>query len=154
MTVSVHIIAIGKNKDAHITALIDDYARRMSPWRVTWVEIPAPNVADAERKKREAALILDALPKNAAIIALDERGKNHDSVTFAEKLGGFFAAGSNAIAFVIGGADGLDDTVRARADMVVSFGALTWPHMLVRVMLAEQLYRAMTILSGHPYHRQ
>lgn len=153
MTVSIHIISVGKNKDVHTGALVDDYSRRMAPWRVSWSEIPIPNVSDAERKKREADLILEALPKNAVVVAMDERGKNMDSIAFAQKMDGFFAAGSNNVAFIIGGADGLDEAVRVRADLVLSFGALTWPHRLVRVMLAEQLYRAMTILTGHPYHR-
>lgn len=152
MTASVHIIALGKNKDSALQSLIDDYIRR-TPWRITITELPVPNVADAERKAREAALIRAALPEKAVIIALDERGDNPDSVAFAKKLDHFFTMQSSQLAFVIGGADGLDDILRNDAHWRVSFGKLTWPHMLVRLMLAEQLYRASTILASHPYHR-
>lgn len=88
-----------------------------------------------------------------AVIALDERGKQLDSRGFAAALGGFADDGRRDVAILIGGADGLDDESRALADLTVSFGRLTWPHLLARVMLAEQLYRAHTILTGHPYHR-
>lgn len=88
-----------------------------------------------------------------AVIALDERGKQLDSRGFAAALGRFADDGRREIAVLIGGADGLDGETRAAADMAVSFGRLTWPHLLARVMLAEQLYRAHTILTGHPYHR-
>ncbi|MDB5478631.1 MAG: rRNA ((1915)-N(3))-methyltransferase RlmH [Alphaproteobacteria bacterium] len=152
MSVSIHLIAIGKNKDAELQRLIDDYTKRLS-WKFTLTELPAPNVSDAERKMREAELIRAALPAKSVHIILDERGENVDSVAFAQKIQHYFTAQQSSLCFIIGGADGLDDTLRREADWRVSFGALTWPHMLVRLMLAEQLYRASTILSGHPYHR-
>ena len=87
------------------------------------------------------------------ICVLDERGKVETSPAFAERLGTWRDAGRGDLAFVIGGADGIDPSLRAEADHALSFGKMVWPHMLVRVMLAEQLYRAAAILSGGPYHR-
>lgn len=101
----------------------------------------------------EAALLRRALPDGAVLVALDERGKLMSSPDFAKKLGGWRDAGRGDLAFVIGGADGLDPDLRAQADMALSFGHMVWPHMLVRVMLAEQIYRAASILAGSPYHR-
>jgi 23S rRNA (pseudouridine1915-N3)-methyltransferase len=103
---------------------------------------------------REAALILAALPSAARLVALDERGAPWTSRQFADRLGGWRDAGSAALAFAIGGADGLGPAVIDRADAVLSLGAMTWPHFLVRGMLLEQLYRAQQILAGHPYHRE
>lgn len=152
MSITCHLIAIGKNKDTHLQSLIDEYIKRL-PWKLTVTEIPAPNVSDAERKIREADLIRAALPPKAVTIFLDERGKNMGSVEFANKLNQFFLNGQSTIAVIIGGADGLDESLRREADLCLSFGALTWPHMMVRLMCVEQLYRASTILAGHPYHR-
>ena len=152
MTLSVHLIAVGKNKDKSLQNMIDDYLKRM-PWKITVTEIAAPNVSDAERKIREAELIRAAIPAKSALIVLDERGENTDSVSFAKKLEQVAAHQSSTIAVVIGGADGIDESLRKDAQWIVSFGKLTWPHMMVRLMLVEQLYRASTILSGHPYHR-
>jgi 23S rRNA (pseudouridine1915-N3)-methyltransferase len=87
------------------------------------------------------------------LIALDERGKSTGSEDFARKLARFRDDGAPATAFLIGGADGLDETLRKQADLTLSFGAATFPHQIVRILLAEQIYRAITILSGHPYHR-
>ncbi|MBL6957580.1 MAG: 23S rRNA (pseudouridine(1915)-N(3))-methyltransferase RlmH, partial [Rhodospirillales bacterium] len=98
-------------------------------------------------------LLLGAVPKGAAAVVLDETGKNLGSRAFAEKLSRWRDDGRRDAAFLIGGADGHDGAVLKAADLVLSFGSLTWPHMLVRGMLAEQLFRAQSILSGHPYHR-
>lgn len=152
MTLNVHLIAVGKNKDKSLQDLIDDYLKRMS-WKMMLIEIPAPNISDAERKSREAELIRAAIPAKSSVIILDERGDNVDSIAFAKKLEQISAHQSPNIAVIIGGADGIDEALRKEAQWVVSFGKLTWPHMLVRLMLVEQLYRASTILSGHPYHR-
>jgi 23S rRNA (pseudouridine1915-N3)-methyltransferase len=152
LSINCHIIAIGKNKDADLQRLIDEYIKRLS-WKITFTEIAAPNVSDAERKSREADLLRAAIPAKAIRICLDERGKNIGSEEFAGKLQNYFTNQQSTLAFVIGGADGLDDPFRREADFVISFGALTWPHMMVRLMLVEQLYRASTILDGHPYHR-
>jgi 23S rRNA (pseudouridine1915-N3)-methyltransferase len=107
----------------------------------------------AQRCREEADKLLAHIAAGAAIIVLDETGKNIGSETFAANLGRMRDEGRSSAAFVIGGPDGLDGALRNKADLVISFGAMTWPHQLVRVLLAEQLYRAVTILSGHPYHR-
>ncbi|MFD2264100.1 23S rRNA (pseudouridine(1915)-N(3))-methyltransferase RlmH [Lacibacterium aquatile] len=147
------LIAVGKCRDASVKALFDEYAGRLSP-RLALIEVedkkkpPPPDL-----KLREGRLILDAIPTGATLIALDEKGKSLDSPAFAARIGKWQDSGVQDLVFCIGGADGLDDAVRQRADFLLSLGALTWPHMLVRVLIAEQLYRAETILSGHPYHR-
>lgn len=106
-----------------------------------------------DRKAEEARALAAALPAHARLILLDERGKSLSSEAFAADLGAARDAGASAYALVIGGPDGLDPALRARASLVVAFGAMTWPHQLVRIMAAEQIYRAVTILAGHPYHR-
>jgi 23S rRNA (pseudouridine1915-N3)-methyltransferase len=155
------IAAVGKLKSGPEKALFDDYVRRMA-WPVTLREMEAAGrLSGPELKAREGELLLAALTpkgtgKKAAgrrLVALDERGEQPTSPAFAQRLGAWRDQGAEEIAFVIGGADGLDESVRARADWVVAFGRLTWPHLLVRVLLAEQLYRAQQILAGHPYHR-
>jgi len=103
---------------------------------------------------REAELIVAALPAVARLVALDERGESWSSRDFAERLGQWRDRGVATLAFAIGGADGLGRAVIERADVVLSLGALTWPRLLVRGMLLEQLYRAQQILAGHPYHRE
>jgi 23S rRNA (pseudouridine1915-N3)-methyltransferase len=107
----------------------------------------------AERKRDEAARLSAALPDKAVLVLLDERGKTLSSEDFAGRLGTFRDEGVRDLAIVIGGPDGLDPDLRSRAKLVLAFGAMTWPHQIVRILLAEQLYRAVTILSGHPYHR-
>ena len=101
----------------------------------------------------EAELLARAVPAGAILVTLDERGRVMSSPEFAAQLARWRDAGRQDVAFVIGGADGIDPALRAKADFSISFGAMVWPHMLVRVMLAEQLYRAANILSGGPYHR-
>ena len=130
------------------------YAGRIMQ-RATIIEIeerrPLP---PALLKAREAGLILGALPAGARLVALDRDGATWSSRDFAERLAGWRDHGSGAIAFAIGGAEGLGAAVTDRADDRLSLGALTWPHFLVRGMLLEQLYRAQQILAGHPYHRE
>ena len=116
------------------------------------------DIIEVEDKKNigmraEADLLDRAVPSCAKIITLDERGKLLTSPEFSECLSNFRDQGQGHLAFVIGGADGIDPSLRARADMSISFGSMVWPHMLVRVMLGEQLYRAASILAGSPYHR-
>lgn len=106
-----------------------------------------------DRMTEEGAMILSAIPQGARLCLLDPRGKNLSSEDFAARIGRERDGGAAAFACVIGGADGLSPDLRARADLLLAFGAATFPHQLVRVMLAEQLYRATTILLGHPYHR-
>ncbi len=150
---NILVAAIGKAKPSAERELFTSYAARL-PWRVDLKEIEIKKEAATDvRRAREGEALLAAVPEGARIIALDERGKSETSEAFAKRLGRWRDDGVRAVAFLIGGADGLDESVRKRADAVLSFGALTWPHMLVRALLAEQLYRAHTILTGHPYHR-
>ena len=103
--------------------------------------------------RHEGELLLKAVPDGALVVALDPAGKKFTSAAFAKRLGAWRDGGVKDIAFLIGGADGLDRAVTDGADEVLSLGAMTWPHLLARAMLAEQIYRAQCILSGHPYHR-
>jgi len=148
------IAAIGRERDAHAKALAEGYYARL-PWTVTVRELEVKKpLAGPARMVAEAELLAAALPKGAPFVALDERGKEPGSVEFAQTLAKLRDDGGGEVGFVIGGADGLDPALRARACYVLAFGRLTWPHLLVRVMLAEQLYRAHTILTNHPYHRE
>jgi 23S rRNA (pseudouridine1915-N3)-methyltransferase len=106
-----------------------------------------------DRKAEEAAAILGLLPAQAKIICLDERGRALSSADFARKLGDWRDSGAGTCALVIGGPDGLDPSLREKADLTLAFGAMTWPHQIVRALAAEQIFRSITILSGHPYHR-
>jgi 23S rRNA (pseudouridine1915-N3)-methyltransferase len=106
-----------------------------------------------DRKLEEAVALAGLLPQGARRICLDERGKAMTSEDFARKLGEWRDSGAPACAVVIGGPDGLDPAFRDKADLTLAFGAMTWPHQIVRALAAEQLFRALTILSGHPYHR-
>jgi 23S rRNA (pseudouridine1915-N3)-methyltransferase len=118
------------------------------------VEIQESRASNPDTRKREEAAALEkALPEGAALILLDERGKALDSQAFSDVIGRYRDNGKRDMMLAIGGADGLDPDLRARADLVLNLGTMTWPHQLVRILIAEQLYRAVTILSGHPYHR-
>ena len=117
-------------------------------------EIPESRAASAdERRREESQKLLSRRDGAAALVLLDERGRNIASEEFAHALAGHAESGRKSLILAIGGPDGHDAALREQADLVLSFGKFTWPHQLVRVMLAEQLYRAATILSGHPYHR-
>ena len=153
----VHIVAVGRLRAGPERDLIDDYLTRFDRTGRALALGPA-NVIEVDDKKNagmgaEAALLEKAIPNGALICIMDERGKVMTSPDFADQLGGWRDQGRQDIAFVIGGADGLDPAFRAKADAALSFGKMVWPHMLVRVMLSEQLYRAASILSGSPYHR-
>lgn len=147
------VAAVGRAKPGPERALFEHYLGRLAwPLALKEVEEKRP-LPSAERMAREAELLLATVPAGAVVIALDERGKLVSSEDFAARLGGWRDSGRADIAFLIGGADGHGEAVRKRADLLIAFGAMTWPHMLVRGMLAEQLFRAQSILSGHPYHR-
>jgi len=155
--VRLHLCAVGRLRAGPERALVDDYLTRLD--RTGRPLGLGPTEEHAVEEKRgggmavEAALLARVVPDGAALCVLDERGKTLSSPQFADILAAWRDGGRQDAAFVIGGADGVDPGLRARADLVLSFGAMVWPHMLVRVMLAEQLYRAATILSGGPYHR-
>ena len=153
----VHLIAVGRLRAGPERDLVDDYLVRFD--RTGRPLGLGPVVEhEVEDKKNlgmgaEGELLARAVPSGAALVTLDERGKVMTSPEFAGLLARWRDGGRQDVAFVIGGADGIDPALRTRADASVSFGAMVWPHMLVRVMLAEQLYRAATILGGGPYHR-
>lgn len=151
----MHIVlcAVGRIKSGPEKVLFDHYLKRI-PWTFDVVEVAERRQLPAsEMRRAEAELLLSKVPKSANLIVLDERGRDLNSRALAKKLGEWQDGGRRQTAFIIGGADGVDATLRERADLVLSFGKLTWPHMLVRALLAEQIYRAYAILTGHPYHR-
>lgn len=152
------LAAVGRAKPGPLSQLYADYSTRFArgPWgplQLREVEERRPLPAQ-QMKQREGELLMAALPDKAYVMALDERGKSLTSRDFAQLLGRLADEGRGEVAFVIGGANGLSESLRQRADLLLSLGAMTWPHMLVRSLLAEQLWRAETILSGHPYHRE
>lgn len=149
----VTICAVGRLKSGAERDLIDKYAKRIN-WPLNIVEVEERRkLSAAELRQRECELIGGALPDGAVRVALDERGVAVASSAFSEKLGRWRDDGRD-VAFMIGGAGGLAPELREGADMILSFGKATWPHMLARVMLVEQIYRAQEILAGHPYHRE
>ncbi len=153
----VQLCAVGRLRGGPEAALFEDYQTRFDRTGRALALGPLA-LSELEDKKgggmaAEAALLDRAIPKGAMVCVLDERGKVMSSPAFAKKLGDWRDQGVSDLAFVIGGADGIDPALRARADFALSFGQMVWPHMLVRVMLAEQLYRAASILAGSPYHR-
>ena len=150
----ISVIAVGRQKSGPEAALVDDYLKRFDG-AARPLGFGGAKLVEVEDRKRvgESRLLLDALPAGSTVIALDERGKAMDSRAFAALLAKLRDEGRRDCAFLIGGADGHSDELRSRADRLLSFGPMVWPHMLARAMLAEQLYRAASILSGAPYHR-
>lgn len=151
----VSILAIGRLRGGPEKTLIDDYLSRagktgaatgLGPFDITEIE--------PRRGMAEAGMLEAALRPGAFCVALDERGREMTSPAFAALLGEWRDQGRREVAFLIGGADGIGPGLRERAGLVLSFGPMVWPHMLARVMLAEQLYRAAGILAGSPYHRE
>ncbi|KAA3446920.1 23S rRNA (pseudouridine(1915)-N(3))-methyltransferase RlmH [Mesorhizobium sp. SARCC-RB16n] len=159
MKISVH--AVGRMKAGPERELADRYFERFAKSGPAVglefagiTEIAEGRAQNAAERQRDEGLRLQAqLQPGTALILLDERGKSLTSQDFAGRIGQLRDAGRKALVLAIGGADGHDPPLRDQAELVMSFGALTWPHQLVRVMLGEQLYRVATILSGHPYHR-
>ena len=153
----LRIIAIGRLRNGPEKDLIEDYIARFNRTGRLFGLGPA-ELIDLEDKKSggkaaEGALLLKAIPASAVVIALDEHGEMQTSTDFAQTLARVRDQAPAELIFVIGGADGLATEVLARSDASLSFGKMVWPHMLARVMLTEQLYRAASILSGGPYHR-
>jgi 23S rRNA (pseudouridine1915-N3)-methyltransferase len=153
----VTVCVVGRLRAGPERDLVDDYLTRFDRTGRA-VGLGPVDVREVEDRKgggmaAEALLLEKALPAGAAVIALDERGKVVSSPDFANQMAGWRDQGRSDLAFVIGGADGIDPSLRAKCDASLSFGKMVWPHMLVRVMLAEQLYRATSILTGAPYHR-
>lgn len=157
----IGLIAVGRMKDGPERLLVSRYLSRAAgagkPLGLTGfavTELPESRASSAEaRKEQEGRAILAALPAGALLLALDERGRSLSSPAFADRIAAWRDDGRPAMTLVIGGADGLSPEIRDRSELVLSFSPMTWPHQLVRILVAEQLYRATTILSGHPYHR-
>ncbi|MGB0576051.1 MAG: 23S rRNA (pseudouridine(1915)-N(3))-methyltransferase RlmH [Alphaproteobacteria bacterium] len=149
----ITIVAVGRLRAGPEQTLVDHFAKRISwPLEIREVEEKKNLTGDA-LKRREGELLLENCPTSSQIIALDERGREISSRAFAKKVSDWQDEGIGDLSILIGGADGLDDAVRKRANLTISFGRLTWPHMVVRGLLVEQLYRAQQIIAGHPYHR-
>jgi 23S rRNA (pseudouridine1915-N3)-methyltransferase len=149
----VEILAVGKIRKTPYEALSALYQKRLH-WPCSIHEIESRHTQSPKMQEDELARLAEKLSPPAYIVMLDERGKSLKSLAFAELFRGLQNEGRNHIQFVIGGADGLNDALRSRADLLLSFGVQTWPHMLARTMLLEQIYRAQQILGGHPYHRE
>ena len=155
------VAAIGRLKDGPERELAERYrkraeqvGRRIGFRDVEVIEIKESRAQEVgKRILEESVALLNVIPDKAVTIILDERGENLDSATLAERLRRWRDDGRPAAVFIIGGDDGLAPNLREKASLKVAFGAATWPHQLVRTMLLEQIYRACTILSGHPYHR-
>ena len=157
----VLVAAVGRLKRGPERELVERYLERAAKSgraigfrAVETVEIDESPARDAQRRMLEESIAIANLTERADVtVVLDERGKTLSSADFAECLRRWRDDGRDQCAFVIGGPDGLAPTLRDGADMRLAFGSATWPHQLVRIMLLEQIYRAVTILSGHPYHR-
>jgi 23S rRNA (pseudouridine1915-N3)-methyltransferase len=155
------IAAIGRLKQGPERELAERYRKRAADFgrkaglqAFDIVEIRESRADNPERRMLEESIaIANVIPDRAVAVILDERGVTMDSASFAGRLQNWRAGDRPALVFIIGGADGLAPSLRDRADLALAFGASTWPHQLVRIMLLEQLYRAVTILGGHPYHR-
>ena len=153
----ITVVAVGKLKEKFWVAACDEYLKRLRPYaKVTVAEIPDVDPARAGVEtalEREGAGILAAVPEGARVILMAIEGKQRSSVDFSRHLDDLALRGASELAFVIGGSDGVSDAVRARADETFSFGPITLPHNLARVVLLEQLYRAFKISRGEPYHK-
>jgi 23S rRNA (pseudouridine1915-N3)-methyltransferase len=155
------VIAVGRLKQGPERELAEAYRKRaegvgrsLGLRDIEIIEIRESRAQDAERRRIEESIaIANVIPERATLVMLDERGDSLDSAALAAQLREWRAEDRAAICFAIGAADGLADSLRQRANLKLAFGAATWPHQLVRIMLLEQLYRAATILAGHPYHR-
>jgi 23S rRNA (pseudouridine1915-N3)-methyltransferase len=157
----LQVLCVGRLKAGPERQLVARYSERIGPAgrpvRISPLDVRELDESRArrpdDRKIDEALRIAALLPERAMLWALDEKGANLTSEDFARDMAKLRDAGTSALAFAIGGADGLDKSLRQRASRLIAFGAMTLPHQLVRVLLLEQIYRATTILAGHPYHR-
>jgi len=150
----LNILAIGSDKGSLYQPLLSDYFQRILRWKVTLQVFDVKGMQDPKRRhEAESAKLLGALePGDAGIVLLDMGGKSLTSPGFASFLQDQEMRGLKSLTFVLGGADGVTDALKARAQHVLSFGLPTWPHLLARLLLLEQLYRAQQIIRGHPYH--
>lgn len=149
----IDIIAVGRLRNGAYSDLVHKYSKRMK-WSLTLYEIESKIKNPVMAQQDEAKKIAGHIKDGAYIIAMDERGENLKSLAFAQKIEHLQNTGEQHLQFIIGGADGLTEDIKSRARLTLSLGKATWPHMLARVMLLEQLYRAQQIIVGHPYHRE
>jgi 23S rRNA (pseudouridine1915-N3)-methyltransferase len=155
------VIAVGRLKQGPERELAERYRKRFDDAgrKLGFRGLEIHEISESRAREtpariaEEASAIAAAIPDNSVLVTLDERGENIDSAAFARRLGQWRDAAVSQTIFAIGGADGLSPDLRGKSKLTVAFGAATWPHQMVRVMLLEQLYRAATILAGHPYHR-
>jgi 23S rRNA (pseudouridine1915-N3)-methyltransferase len=155
------VAAIGRLKEGPETELSERYRKRAEQTGrqlglrdIEIIEIRESRAEDANKRMLEESIALaNVIPQDAAVVLLDSRGENLDSASFATQIAKYRANNRPAVVFLIGGPDGLAASLHDKAELLLSFGIATWPHQLVRGMLLEQLYRATTILTGHPYHR-
>lgn len=150
---NISIIAVGRMKAGPEKDLFETYIKRIT-WPFEMIEVVEHRKLSADQlKQREGALLSAKIPEGATVIVLDERGRDMASRDLARRIEGWQDDAIRQLVFIIGGADGIDDGLKKRADLSLSLGRMTWPHMLVRGLIAEQVYRAQCILSNHPYHR-
>lgn len=155
----IQLFSVGKAHEPYVKAGVEDFTKRISNYfKVEWMIIPPPKNAgllgETDLKKKEAELILQGLEKDDYLIALDERGKQVSSEGLAEMIQARANAGTKKLVFLIGGAYGIDETVMKRANYTWSLSQLVFPHQLVRLILAEQVYRACSILRNEKYHHK
>ncbi len=149
----INLIAVGKLKKGPLHDLKEEYIKRIQ-WPVKIIEIESKISNPVSMNEEENKKLLDTISPTSFLIILDENGKSLKSTEFSKKIESLQDQGQSLIEFIIGGADGLSDEIKKRANLMISFGRQTWPHMMVRVMLLEQIYRAQQIKAGHPYHRE
>jgi 23S rRNA (pseudouridine1915-N3)-methyltransferase len=148
----ISILAIGKARGVE-AEWAAEYRKRLGVSVVVQEFAASKALPSAETQKAEAQLLLENISPKSFVVLLDERGKDMTSRDFAAKLSAWQDQGLSDLVFLVGGADGVTEDIRVRANFTLSFGHQTWPHRLVRVMLLEQIYRAKQIIAGHPYHR-
>jgi len=147
------ILAIGRMQQDSTKAIYSEYMRRV-PWAHELKEFKESRPLNRlERSEKESRMLVNAIPTNSKVVALHQDGKMLSSNEFAVKIGAWCDLGAPCISFLIGGAEGHSSLVLKRADLILSFGPMVWPHLMARVMLSEQLWRSAAILTGHPYHR-
>ncbi len=151
--IKIDVIAVGRLRKGPYYELSQEYQKRVR-WSLSLYEVESKYREPAHIQGDETRKINELIKDDAFVIVMDERGDGLRSLDFAKTIEKLQNNGENYIQFIIGGADGLTEDIRGRANLLLSFGQQTWPHMLARVMLFEQIYRAQQILAGHPYHRE
>lgn len=149
----IDLLTVGRMKSGAFKDLFEDYSKRLQ-WQVRLIEVESKITDPVQQQQDECSKLLQHIKPEARLFCMDERGKSLRSIEFADTFKNMQLDGAAYCQFVIGGAMGLTDEIRGKANCLLSFGRQTWPHMMVRVMLIEQIYRSQQILLGHPYHRE